>query len=312
MSDLILHHYEISPFSEKVRRILAWKALSWLAVRAPAVMPKPDLVALTGGYRKIPVLQIENHVYCDSARIARVLEERSVEPTLYPSPIAEVVAEWADGPLFEAATTLFMRPTRFDDLVRLLTQDELASMMEDRKIMRKDALRNAAAPRSVRAQLDVYLARLDAALVAQPFLLGPAPSIADFSTHHSLWLIERVAPEALAAFAHVRAWMRRIAAFPDAHSEPLSSEDALRISREGDPSWTPPEPFADTMGLALEQAVIVRANDYGRDPVRGALVSSTANELVLRREDERAGTVYVHFPRLGFEIVPDKGESIRA
>src|SRR5678815_5655165 len=96
MPDLILHHYEISPFSEKARRILAQKQLTHRRVRAPAVMPKPDLVALTGGYRKIPVLQIGNHVYFDTSLIARVLEERKPRPTLYPGPLAEVVAEWAD------------------------------------------------------------------------------------------------------------------------------------------------------------------------------------------------------------------------
>ncbi|MEY4577459.1 MAG: hypothetical protein RL701_2162, partial [Pseudomonadota bacterium] len=64
---LILHHYEASPFSEKIRRILAYKQQPWTAVRAPAVMPKADLLALTGGYRKIPVLQVGNHVYCDTA-----------------------------------------------------------------------------------------------------------------------------------------------------------------------------------------------------------------------------------------------------
>ena len=54
MSELILHHYPMSPFAEKVRLILGYKQLPWRSVIIPPVMPKPDVVALTGGYRKTP------------------------------------------------------------------------------------------------------------------------------------------------------------------------------------------------------------------------------------------------------------------
>jgi hypothetical protein len=46
-----------SPFSEKVRLVLGYKQLAWKSVIVPAIMPKPDVVALTGGYRKTPFLQ---------------------------------------------------------------------------------------------------------------------------------------------------------------------------------------------------------------------------------------------------------------
>lgn len=50
----------------------------------PPVMPKPDLVALTGGYRKTPVLQVGADVYCDTALIARRLEQEKAVPALFP------------------------------------------------------------------------------------------------------------------------------------------------------------------------------------------------------------------------------------
>jgi glutathione S-transferase len=56
--ELVLHHYWMSPYAEKIRCILGFKKLAWKSVLIPIVMPKPDLVALTGGYRKTPVLQI--------------------------------------------------------------------------------------------------------------------------------------------------------------------------------------------------------------------------------------------------------------
>ena len=44
----------------------------------------PDLVVLTGGYSKTPVLQIGADIYCDTKRIADELETRFPQPTLYP------------------------------------------------------------------------------------------------------------------------------------------------------------------------------------------------------------------------------------
>ncbi len=75
MSELILHHYPTSPFAEKARLLLGFKGLSWRSVKISPVMPKPDLTALTGGYRKTPVLQVGADIYCDTALIARRLDQ---------------------------------------------------------------------------------------------------------------------------------------------------------------------------------------------------------------------------------------------
>ena len=64
----------------------------------------------------------------------------------------------------------------------------------------------------------------------------------------------------------------------------------------------PAEAFADPNGFQAGQRVSIRAEDYGVDPVQGELLYAGAEELILRREDERAGLVHVHFPRLGFRI----------
>ena len=80
MSELILHHYPTSPFAEKARLLLGFKGLSWHSVHISPVMPKPDLTALTGGYRKTPVLQVGADIYCDTALIARRLEQEKSAP----------------------------------------------------------------------------------------------------------------------------------------------------------------------------------------------------------------------------------------
>jgi glutathione S-transferase len=82
MSDMILHHYPTSPFSEKVRVAFGIKGLGWKSVIIPRILPKPDLMPLTGGYRKTPVLQIDADIYCDTQLILREIERRAPEPTL--------------------------------------------------------------------------------------------------------------------------------------------------------------------------------------------------------------------------------------
>src|ERR1700687_2733100 len=85
MADIILHHYDTSPYSEKVRLGFGLKGLAWASVELPQIMPKPNLTALTGGYRKTPVLQIGADIYCDSQLIMRELERRHPTPSFYPA-----------------------------------------------------------------------------------------------------------------------------------------------------------------------------------------------------------------------------------
>jgi glutathione S-transferase len=302
MHDLILHQYEMSPFSEKVRRILACKGLPFRSVRAPAVMPKPDLVALTGGYRKIPVLQVGNDVYCDTALIARVIEGAARSPTLYPTPLSELLAGWADTALFDCAVAIGMRPTRFDDVTRWLLPDELARMGEDRAAMHGDSRRKFPPAAAAKAHLQIYLAALDDQLSRQAFLFGDVPSIADFAVYHPLWFLEKLAPEPLTPFDNLRAFRRRVDAFELRQGDTLTGEEALAVARASAPERPEQPDFDGGAGFARGQAVVVRALDNGRDPVFGDLVHLAVNEIAVRRHDERAGTVFVHFPRVGFEL----------
>ncbi|MEO1334102.1 MAG: glutathione S-transferase N-terminal domain-containing protein, partial [Myxococcota bacterium] len=63
---IILHQFERSPYSEKIRLALRIKNLDWVGVDVPVILPKPDLMPLTGGYRRTPVLQVGADIYCDT------------------------------------------------------------------------------------------------------------------------------------------------------------------------------------------------------------------------------------------------------
>src|SRR5260221_8159278 len=82
---IILHHFDESPFSEKIRIVFGLKGIAWTSVRISRIMPRPDLMPLTGGYRRTPVMQIGADIYCDTQCIIRELERRFSEPTPFPN-----------------------------------------------------------------------------------------------------------------------------------------------------------------------------------------------------------------------------------
>jgi glutathione S-transferase len=302
MDDLILHHYAGSPFAEKVRLMLGFKGLAWRSVTVPSVMPKPDLVALTGGYRRTPNLQIGADVYCDTALIARVLERRQPVPSLFPAsaPLAPLLAQWADSTLFWTVIPFTMRPETMahvfagqpPEAIKAFGADRAALTAGMRRITSRDAI----------AQLPAYLASLQAQLAdGRRFLFGESACIADFSAAHCLWFIRR-APLTGVFDPHpqLKAWLERMLGIGHGVHETLDSADALAVAAAAtshEPCVVHPEP-----GLQAGQAVTVSAIDYGTDPVSGALVGLSADEVVIRRHDARAGTVHVHFPRIGFQI----------
>lgn len=308
MQDIIFHHYPVSPFSEKIRLILGYKNLSWKSVMIPSIMPKPDVVALTGGYRRTPILQIGADIYCDTALIADVLERIAPTPSLYPASIAgvaKIVAQWADTTLFWTVIAYTFQPAAMAGILGNLTPEQMKAFGSDRAAMRANAPRMTLSEAT--GQLTEYLRRLDAMLANdtnQAWLLGSEASIADFSVYHSLWFIRRVPAVAGILDAHPKllAWMDKVAAIGHGQFEKMRSGDAIQIASTSIACSADDLAFVDTHDIALGDRVAIMPSDYAMDAVVGELVICSGNALALRRTDERAGTVVVHFPRIGYQM----------
>jgi glutathione S-transferase len=306
VSQLIFHHYPASPFAEKIRAIFGFKGLHWASVHIPVIMPKPDVVALTGGYRKTPLLQIGADIYCDTALIANVLERLAPTPTLYPAEsagTARLLAEWADATLFWTSIPYTLQPVGLQSSLAGMTPEQLKAFAADRAAFRGNAQRMAV-PEATGA-LRLYLERFEAQLSdGRPWLLGKATSIADFSVYHPLWFVRRAPPVAgiLEPYRHVVAWLDRVQALGNGTSERMESGEAIATAAASTPVSTEGEAFLDLHGIARGERVTVAATDYGVDPVEGELVLSRPEEIAIRRFDPRAGEVVVHFPRIGFQL----------
>ena len=307
MSDLILHHYPISPFSEKVRLVFGLKGLAWKSVIIPSIMPKPDVLALTGGFRKTPFLQIGSDIYCDSALICEVLD--SIEPKhhLYPDSskgLARIIAQWADSTLFWAAMAHNLSPKGAAAMFANAPPEAAKAFGADRAAMSKGM--NRLRPADAAATYKSYLRRLASMLEQQPFLLGQAPCIADFSAYHPLWFTRQCVPvmaDILEATPSVLAWMDRIKAFGHGTFEKMSSAEAIAACASAKPAALPKDTFfQDEHGIALGSSVTVSAETFGQEPTPGTLMAATRTRYTLRREDPRAGPVHVHFPRVGYVL----------
>lgn len=308
MNAPILHHYPVSPFAEKIRAILAYKKIAWQSVRIPMVMPKPDLVALTGGYRRTPVLQTGADIWCDTALIARVLERLAPRPSLYPygdSLAMQAASYFADNVMFNITVPIGFQPGggMIKQFLPDAGPDFLAAFGKDRAAMRQGGTVRRGTLAECMANMRGLLPMIEAQLL-QPYLFGAQPCIADFALYHVLWPVWKVADTRalLASYPKTEAFVARMAALGNGESTEISAERALEIAKGAQPEAIARPEALETGGIALGETVAVMPVDYALDPVKGELLHCSASEIAVRRTDPRAGTVLVHFPRFGYQM----------
>lgn len=308
MNELILHNYPSSPYSEKIRLILGYKRLAFRDVMQPEVMPKPDQIALTGGYRRAPILQIGAHIYCDTNLIADLLERLQPDPTLFPVPVAgttRMMAAFAEQSLFRIVSILVFKPQ--GKTVKKpdgFSRKQLIELLRDRAELMQDARLMHVPPEFGETYFDSYMGPLDQQLAQDgPYLCGSQPSMADFATFMCIWfLLQNLNdPAIVSKYMHLEAWQNRMAEFRSTSTGALTSADAVELARKNPPPLPDGAQVKSNQWKAGETIEIV-ATDYGFEPVRGELIKLLGNEIVIRCTDERAGQTMVHFPVVGYEI----------
>lgn len=302
-NELILHHYDASPYCEKLRLILGHKGLAWKSVLQPMMMPKPDLIPLTGGYRRLPALQIGSDVYIDSELIATELERRFPKPTLYPAgsaPWGTVIVAWADYYLFWKIVRLSMG----------VAADNIpAAFARDRALMNKAEMLDPQAARAelpqTRSQLLIALDWLESGLAGMPFVSGESVGYADYALYHCIWFMKRTAPDLIDASSHPRltAWMQGIAATGYGEREELSAAQAFAIARAADPQplgYT--SDSSDVTGISVGDTISITAEYNGIESVAGRVVGINRERVSVIREVPEVGRVTVHFPRFSYVL----------
>jgi glutathione S-transferase len=304
MTDLILHHYPNSPFSEKVRVALGLKQLEWKSVEIPNIMPKPDLMPLTGGYRKTPVLQVGADIYCDTQIMMLEIEKRFPERPLLPvgqEGEARAIAMWIDRNIFWAAVGVVMGAIG-DKLPEAFAKDR--SDFSGRSF---DAAKLKAAAPFAREQTYAHLVLAEEMLRdGRPFLLGAAASLADCALYNPVWFLQvRMGqgdtPAPLDRLPKIVEWSQRMKALGSGKPTPMTGAEALDVAKAATPGATKVDD-KDPSGLKAGQQISVTPDDTGKVPVTGELVGLNSDRVSIKRSDERVGEVVVHFPRAGFVL----------
>ena len=299
MTDFILHHHDPSPFAEKIRLVFGLKQLAWQSVQIPMIMPKPDLTALTGGYRKTPVVQVGADVYLDSLLIAQEIEARVPEPTLFPAGrrgLTLALGRWSDKAFFEPGAALSMGENPAVPEAVIDDRKQFFNFMDFDQLA--DALPQA------RFALQAQLALLEDALGEHDYLDGTRPGYTDVLGWFPVWMVRNNVPSAdslLAPFPRIASWSQRMLEVGHGQRtdiDPAVALDIARAATPGDGGEVADNPF----GLSRGDAVIVSADDYGRDDIAGTLLHLDHHRITLRREDPRAGALNLHAPASGFAV----------
>ena len=299
MTDLILHHYDASPFTQRALRMLGIKRLEWRSVTTPMMPPKDDLVALTGGYRGTPVLQIGADVYVDSQRIARELERRYRQPTLFPDGndgLAYAAVKWADA-FFRAGLHVAIGTS---------STAWPAEFRKDRQGVFPDIDFEHVDVDHARAQLRVHAGLVEQQLAdGRPFLTGNAAGLVDIHAWTVPWFTRALpgVAEVYAACPRLADWEARVAALGEGTRIECTAEEALEVARASTPEACAVVP-TDAQPLRAHMRVEVCPDDTRRGATQGELVSLDWNEVGVLRSDPRCGEVIVHFPRLGYRVTP--------
>ena len=307
MHDFILHHYDASPFAEKIRTLLGHKNAHYKVVRIPVIMPKPELVALTGGYRKTPVLQHKNHIYCDTRLMARVIDEQFAGETVFPSTLsltANTLAQWADQHLFSVA--LAFSAAGFAAFRQQVPEKFVEAFIKDRAKMSEGGSGLSMEANTALQLLPIYLQQMEQQLKnTGPFICGDHISIADFSIYHCLWFINNNlgVSSLLDGYQTLHQWFETMKSIGHGSQTSIDATTAIDIAHGAAKGLFSSDDFLVVNGVKFGDRVEILPTDYGITPVTGELIVSKTDEIAIKRIDAKAGEVYVHFPRVGYKMV---------
>ena len=304
--EVILHHYPASPVSEKVRVALGLKRLAWRSVEIPRVPPKPDVMPLTGGYRRTPIMQIGADIFCDSQCILRELQRRFPEPTFFPGGADGLgwgISRWTDA-MFDLTAKLIIGGN-LDKLPEAFVQDR------SRLFFGPDFDAKQLLPQlpHVAAQMRAQFGWMDQRLAGgRAFILGDQPGLPDLVCYYLVWFMRGRWPGGAALmseFAALERWEQRVKAIGHGQPTEMTSAQALEVARTHEPATPEESDPRDPQGFKPGDSVTVTPDlDSGEAAVAGKVRLLDRDRIAILRDDPRVGTVCVQFPRVGFRVAP--------
>jgi len=300
---LYLHHYEQSPYAEKIRAMFGLTDHRWGSVLSPPYPPRPNLQPLVGDFRRIPVAHHGADVFCDTSLIAQEVSRLTGYESLAPrvdDVAARTLAGRAEGQVFFCAITAAPILPLLGKLVSANGIGGALKFVKDRTAMMKGGTVKPPQGSAASSVLADYLAGLDEHLEGRAALQGDAFTYADFAAYHPVWLALSVGSlKSLKGFGHVADWYARIEQLGHGERVEMTPEQALEDVARSEPRAI--DAFSEAHD-ALGDEVTIAPADYGTTGVKGTLVAVGNDRYVLARSTERCGRMHLHFPREGYAL----------
>ena len=265
------------------------------------IAPKPDVEALTGGYRGTPVLQIGRDVFIDNWMIARALDEFDSNGS----------AINAQGGLREAALYAWgerlFTPLLHAALAAYQSEWD-ADFLADRKQVFPDVDFDTLAADDLdrRSQVRSYLGTVESQLgLGQDFLGGAQPDGWDIHVWGMVWMIYSALPALMpivGTLPRLTDWYERMSALGTGDREDVEIDVAWQALKDGParslPKTSAQEPLAQWVG----EAVDISAGSADRGSASGRLLAVDQEQVVLGVEPISGESAQVWFPRFGYHL----------
>ena len=298
---IILHQYDISPFSQKAQKMLGLKDLSWISVEMPMIAPKPHVEALTGGYRGTPVLQMGADVFVDNWMVARALDHAA--PDL---PAINARGPLSDGALYAWGERLFT-PLLHSALAAYQSQWD-ADFLADRKRVFPDVEfdKLIAGDPDRCSQVRAYFGAVEAELALRGNYLGGQQADSwDIHVWGMVWMIHSALPDLLPiveGYSGVTAWYERLLSLGTGQRTDADIEVAWEALKAAEPRAYPSTPQDEPLKEWVGQSVQVSAGSADRGRANGRLLAVDHEQVVLAVTPLAGFEAQVWFPRFGYNI----------
>lgn len=224
MPKIILHQWEVSPFCNKVRKILKYKHLAYSVVNYNGLLAVAASRLSSAG--KLPVIEYDGEKVQDSSDIGEFLEARHPQHSLYPADSKDLAQayfweDWADESLYwfevyfrfrypdalQLATSLLCKGrSKFEQVIFApLARYTYERQLNAQGIGRIDKNR-------VEKKFFTHIGNLETIFSQQDWLVGNHQTIADLAVAAQIDEILRTSPlkERILSYSHVKSWLERI------------------------------------------------------------------------------------------------------
>lgn len=300
---MILHHYDVSPYSEKIRLMLGFTGIAWQSAISPPMPPRPVVDPLVGGYRRIPIAQLGADLFCDTTIIAAEIAALSGQAELaYEgcSPLAQAFIDKTRTERFMPVVQTAVPRSVLSTLVTRYWPWQIVKLMADRAgVAKTSKLRRTKRPEMERI-VGEFKEELEQLAGANKYLFGEQPTLADFAAYHLVWFADLTRPGTfLEGYDHALAWQARMRAFGHGKSTKINKALVFEAAREGQPRVLSRAQLSDPN---IGASVTIEPTDYARDSVTGILAGADDSRWVVARHTEKFGTLHVHFPVADYQI----------